>query len=156
KHLLCENSENAIEFWDTANGTLERTLGGHALSIGGLACSRDGNFLVYGCRDKIVRLWGMASGKLLHPCHGHDLAVTAVAISPDNKLIASVSEDRTILLWDANTGKEALGKGALGKDKSAHWKGHSAPILTVAFHPNPNEKRLVTGDADGTIKIWDT
>jgi len=45
-------------------------------------------------------------------------------------------------VWDAQTGQETL-----------TLKGHAGWVNSVAF--SPDGKHLVSGSADGTIKVWD-
>ncbi len=49
---------------------------------------------------------------------------------------------RTITLWDVATGKE-----------QATLTGHTGRVYSVSF--SPDGKMLVSGSADGTIKVWD-
>ena len=48
----------------------------------------------------------------------------------------------SLKVWDAQTGQETL-----------TLKGHSGYVLSVSF--SPDGKRIVSGSADKTVKIWD-
>ena len=64
-----------------------------------------------------------------------------MAVSPDGKRILTGSWDRTAKLWDAASGREVL-----------TLKGHSGPVLSVAF--SPDGLWIVTGSYDQTAKVW--
>src|SRR5206468_3695962 len=59
----------------------------------------------------------------------------------DGRLIASASSDRSAYLWDANRG-ELLRK-----------LPHRNVVTCVCFHPGG--KQLATGDAEGSVRLWD-
>ena len=63
-----------------------------------------------------------------------------MAVSPDGKRILTGSWDRTAKLWDAASGRDVL-----------TLKGHSGPVLSVAF--SPDGQRIVTGSYDQTAKV---
>ena len=109
--------------------------------------------------------------------------VTSVAFSPDGKTLATGSDDGTVRLWDVATGKQiatltghtgrsprwrsartarpwprrqrrhrpAVGRGH--RLRSSHPHRHTGPVTSVAF--SPDGKTLATGNADGTVRVWD-
>jgi WD40 repeat protein len=50
-------------------------------------------------------------------------------------------EDGTVKIWEVSLGKELLS-----------CKGHTNTINSVAF--SPDGKRLVSGSADNTVRVW--
>jgi len=107
-----------------------------------LSVSPDGQLIICGGRDGVLRLWAK-SGLLIKAIQGHKDSVTSVAFSPDGRLIASGSDDKTIRLWDARTG-QPIGQPL---------QGHEASVTSVAF--SPDGRLLASGSDDKTIRLWD-
>lgn len=135
--------ENPINWQKVA---FDRTLGdlssGHSAPVRCVAISPDGQFLVSGCDDRIVKIWNIHEGEELYTLKGHSASVISVAISPDGETLASASTDQTIRLWNLKTGQEI--KALLG---------HSKLITCVAFHPKKNSV-LFSGSIDTTVSVW--
>ena len=79
---------------------LSRT--GHHSSVESAAFSPDGQRIVSGGRDCIVKIWDVSSGEELQMLTGHGDFVTSVAFSPDGQRIVSGSADKTVKIWDAS------------------------------------------------------
>ncbi|MEG4248632.1 serine/threonine-protein kinase [Microcoleus sp. Pol10D4] len=124
----------------------DRTLGdlssGHSASVRCMAISPDGQLLVSGGDDRIVKVWNINEGEEIYTLIGHSASVISVAISPDGETLASASTNQTIRLWNLKTGQEI--KALLG---------HSKPITCVAFHPKKNSV-LFSGSLDTTVSVW--
>ena len=152
-----------LQVWDVQTSKVLLTLKGHANTINSVAFSPDGNRLASAGGD--VTVWDVQSGKELFTLKdagwsvayspdgkrlasvsgltqkkkyvkvwdaqtGEDVltiesAFECVAFSPDGKSLATASYDKTAKVWDANTGKELL-----------TLKGHTQPVLSVAFSPD--------------------
>ncbi|KAJ7808904.1 WD40-repeat-containing domain protein [Mycena olivaceomarginata] len=125
--------------------SLEKILQGHDDSVSSVAFSPDGQRIVSGSDDKMVRIWDATTGAAIgEPLQGHDDWVSSVAFSPDGQRIVSGSGDKTVRIWDAATG------AAIGKP----LRGHYDSVLSVVF--SPDGQRIVSGSADKTVRIWDT
>ncbi|WP_445246338.1 protein kinase domain-containing protein, partial [Microcoleus sp. OTE_8_concoct_300] len=136
--------ENPINWQKVA---FDRTFGdlssGHSAPVRCVAISPDGQFLVSGDDDWIVKVWNINEEEEIYTLIGHSGSVTSVAISPDGETLASGSVDKTIRLWDLKTGQEIK---TLAR--------HSLPVTCVAFHPQKNSV-LFSGSMDKTVKVLD-
>jgi dipeptidyl aminopeptidase/acylaminoacyl peptidase len=74
-------------------------IGRHTNAVAGLAFAPDGQSLVTGGGDTLVKLSDVGGGQERSSLVGHSGRVTAVAFSPDGKWLATGSEDRTVKLW---------------------------------------------------------
>lgn len=100
-----------IELWDLETGTKIRTLDGHSAVIKSLAFSPDGQWLVSGSEDRLIKLWRLADGKLRFTLSGHRGRVTQVAFSPDGRSLLSTGWDGTLRIWSPTLGQELLSLG---------------------------------------------
>jgi WD40 repeat protein len=95
-----------------------------------------------------VCIGNIQTGKLIghFPTHasGADAAltgrITSLAVSPDGKTLAT--GDQLVALWDVATGREL-----------ARWDAHGIQVTALAFSPDGG--MLVSGAADGSVKLWD-
>ena len=75
------------------DGTLVHTFEGHAGSVTGVAVTPDGQHIISGSDDKLVKVWSVASKSLfiglVSTCVGHTEPVRAVASMPDGQRILS-------------------------------------------------------------------
>jgi eukaryotic-like serine/threonine-protein kinase len=138
---LAITNEADIEIWDIIMRQRVAVLKGHVRLIEAVDFSRDGNTLVSGGVDEIVRFWdiqkGMAAGAVA--CIGH--CINSVATSVDG-ILATGGKDYTIRLWDISSRAEI-----------AVLEGHADSVRTLAFSPRGDY--LVSGDWSGNVKLWD-
>jgi WD40 repeat protein len=174
------------QLWDAATGRevellrpakeagKERVLNFGAAARGSLAVSPDGKLLALGNSQRDAGLfsgpasgkavvWELATGEVKAVLEGQPGGVNAVAFSPDGKLVATAGGDRgppaefgvppggepspgEVWLWDVATGK-----------RRAALKGHTGPVLAVAF--SPDGKALASAaelpNRPAEVKLWD-
>ena len=66
-----------------------------------------------------------------------------MVISSDGQFALSSSWDHTLRLWDLNTGLT-----------TRRFVGHTSDVLSVSF--SADNRRIVSGARDRTIKLWNT
>jgi WD40 repeat protein len=64
-----------------------------------VAFSPDGQHIVSGSSDKLVKVWSVSSGKEVASLAGHAHCVRSVAFSPDGQHIVSGSSDNLVKVW---------------------------------------------------------
>jgi WD40 repeat protein len=151
--LAAGSADGTVRLWRltrSGNGgpvrgpvSLGRPLTGPAAIVDAIAFSPDSHTLAAGSRDDDVWLWNItdpARPKLARaPLTGATGWVNAVAFSPDGRQLAAGSSDDTALAWQ-------LATGAL-----TFRLPHPVPVLSLAWD-GPHD--LVTGAADGTVRLW--
>ncbi|KIK24294.1 hypothetical protein PISMIDRAFT_412255, partial [Pisolithus microcarpus 441] len=100
---LVEVAQGGLKDWPATQLVIQ----GHTSSVSSVAFSPDGNRIVSGSRDEMVRIWDAKSGDQIgSPLKGHTDHVTSVAFSPDGNRIVSGSWDQTVRVWDAKSGDQ--------------------------------------------------
>ncbi len=164
KLLASADERGALQLWDMATAKERVALKGHPgifsrYAISSLVFTRDGKTLISGGYDGSVKFWDLADAteaKAFSPKKG---AITSLALTADGKRLAIAFERQSkgprtleavqsqrsrwgLALWDIQTGKE-----------QATLVGHHGTVHSLVI--TPDGKTLVSGSADGTIKMWD-
>jgi len=117
----------------------KNVLEGHNSDVIALGISRDGELVVSGDSDGIIKIWN-GSGSLLTTLQAHTNTVRSIDFHPTRDLMISASKDGTIKLWD------------IEGEHQATLLGHSNEINRALFSPDGN--LIVSASYDGTIKFW--
>jgi WD40 repeat protein len=117
-----------------------------------IAVSRDGRWLVAGCKDE-TRLWDLkatdpSAGSLV--LKGHANPVTFLAVSPDSRWLVTGASfvgrfDRAARLWDLKAADPTVVRAVLG--------GHGARVEQAVF--GADARWLITRAGDKTARLWD-
>jgi WD40 repeat protein len=144
KLLATGGKDKSIRVWDMQTGDrIERIL--HRAEVYALAFSPDGKVLASGGRDGAVTLWDTGKEyEAIRTSTGMGNSVVRLAFSPDGESIAAVGHESSIVpVFEVSTGK-----------KRFELKGHSRDVRVALF--SPDGKRLITGSADSSIRLWDS
>jgi WD40 repeat protein len=137
KWLCSGGADGFVKLWDSQSGSLIYTYSKHDREIRSVAFSPDSETLVTGS-DQRIKIWDTFSGELRYSFFGHADWVRGLAITSDNQFLISAG-DRKIKIWDLATGK-----------KVSAIVAHDDAIRSIAL----NGDLLVSGSADGTVKVW--
>jgi WD40 repeat protein len=175
---LLNLNDPVLHVWDVDNDREVRSFGTPGARVHGVAFSPDGTRAVTatyvpdtvnppGGTDVFIRLWDVTTGKELRRFEGHThFLVGPLAVSPDNRLAVSNCWDKTVRLWDL--GADALpggGVAAAPPDKGTPAEGvppgggpkrllgHQAAVTALAGSRDGH--RLLSGDAGGSVWLWD-
>ena len=75
------------------------SLAGHTNNVSSVAFSPDGQHIVSGSYDKLVKVWSVSARKEVASLAGHTNWVRSVAFSPDGQHIVSGSDDELVKVW---------------------------------------------------------
>ena len=170
-----------VKLWDTRNWTEVTTLR-HDEWVLAVAFSADGKLLATGDTSGQLNVWNLQSRQLIAQRQADSNAIYAVRFSPNNRILAGAGYKGQIKLWKvpnwqylgtlrangtvqgisfspdsrtlASTGYESVNLWAVNIGENiAMLTGHTDWVNTTAFSPNGNS--LISGGADGTLRIWD-
>ena len=122
------------------DGTLVHTFEGHG-EVFAVASTRDGQHIISGSDDHLVKVWSVASKSLVSTCAGHDGWILAVAAMPDGQRILSSSLDDTVRVW--------LLDGTL---KNTFSELHTSPV--EALVALPDNQHALSASVDRTVKLF--
>jgi WD40 repeat protein len=117
------------------------SLAGHTNEVRSVAFSPDGQHIVSGSWDNLVKVWSVSGAKEVASLAGHTNVVCSVAFSPDGQHIVSGSADNLVKVWSLSGGKEV-----------ASLAGHAGSVCSVAF--SPDGQHIVSGSSDNLVKVW--
>jgi WD40 repeat protein/transcriptional regulator with XRE-family HTH domain len=158
--LATASDDDTVRLWDTSDPrhpTALPTLTGHTDSVEAVAFSPDGHTLASAGYDKTVRLWDTSDPhhpSLVTTLTGHTGPIHAVTFSPDGRTVASASRDGTVRLWDTS---DPHSPATILTDLTGPRYAGPAdfnPFYAVAFSPDGHI--VVAGNAEGTVRVWDT
>lgn len=104
--------------------------------------SADGRTLAVGLWEKVI-LWEVSSARVRAILAPNATLIHSLVLTPDGKtLFVAGGSCRSVAVWDLTTRKR---RGAL--------RGHCQMVSALAL--TPDGKVLASGDAGGSVKLWD-
>jgi WD40 repeat protein len=147
-----------IRLIDAETGNPTATLEGHEFTIFDLAFAADGRSLLSVSGDRTARLWDLGTYAERrsfrfdsYPWHS--------AVSPDGaSLLIDVLQNRTVSLWDVTSGNHIASidtRDQSQKSRPASGAPYQNFDSIASLAISPDDKRLLLGNHDGTIRVWD-
>jgi len=130
-----------LQFWNTASGTLSKSVLVCNDTLFGASLSPDGKKVAVGCTDNSVHVFDTSSGRELYKMSSHENWVLATVFGVDSKRFVSVGRDRAAKLVDAGSGQMLENLNQLRGELSA-----------VARHPK--QDLIVVGGDDRIPYIY--
>ena len=125
------------------DGTLVHTFKGHTSFVFAVAVTPEGQHIISGSADNLVKVWSVASKSLVSTCRGHTNiggGRWAVAAMPDGQRILSGGGDCTVRVW--------LLDGTLENTFTLHFK------IVTAVVALPDNQHALSGSEDKTVKLF--
>uniref|UniRef100_A0A6U2PBM4 TEP-1 C-terminal beta-propeller domain-containing protein n=1 Tax=Leptocylindrus danicus TaxID=163516 RepID=A0A6U2PBM4_9STRA len=140
--LATAGYDHKIRFWEAPSGICSRTLRYPDSQVNCLVISPDKQILAAGGNPHI-RLFEIntPNSNCILSCEGHTGSVTQLGFQAHGRWMYSSSEDNTVKIWDLRTQHPQRSFDC------------GSPVNSVCLCPNQME--LVSGDANGSVKIWD-
>ena len=138
---IASSGKGHLRVWELESGQLLHTFKVEG-QVWTTAFSPDGQYLVSGGEDKLLRIWDLERRSQTGQLDGHAAPVYRMAFSPDGRFLASGGEDGTIRMWDWPH-KQLLGT----------QNAHSKLVSAVLFHSEG--KYLASASPDNYVRGWE-
>uniref|UniRef100_K3X8E4 Uncharacterized protein n=1 Tax=Globisporangium ultimum (strain ATCC 200006 / CBS 805.95 / DAOM BR144) TaxID=431595 RepID=K3X8E4_GLOUD len=145
--IITGSSDSTVKLWDLAAGKVMTTLTNHKKAIRAVVKSPIDHTFVSGAADNIKK-WEAKEGRFLRNFSGHNAIINSLAINQDGVMVSS-ADNGSMRFWDYTTGycfQEEVTKAQPGSLDS------EAGIYASTF--DKTGLRLITCEADKTIKVW--
>jgi WD40 repeat protein len=152
KRLVTTSAGGMAVVWDVLNGDKLNTVTVPEYAIYGAIFTPDGKWLITGSDDAVARFWDLSDNpgtELFSLSFDYSMEGPpgAFAFSPDGKFLA-MGTGQVARVWDF----QALQATPTIKPLFTLF-GHQNNINIIAY--TRDGSRLVTGNADGTAKVWE-
>lgn len=137
------DTQQPVKIWDPKTGSCLATLQEHKSSVMAVEFNRNGNWLLTGGRDHLVKMYDIRMMKEMKTYRAHKKEVISLAWHPIHEgLFVSGGGDGSIVYWMVDGEKE------IGLLEHAHDQA----IWSMKWHPLGHI--LATGSNDNNTKFW--
>ncbi|MGW1177231.1 hypothetical protein ACWD4P_26395 [Kitasatospora sp. NPDC002543] len=156
--VVTGGDDGTVRLWDVATGeAVGEPMTDHTGRVHAVAAAElDGRAVAVSAgTDEAVRIWDLTTRRLLHPpLPGHTDWVTgaATAVLRRRPVAVTCGDDCSVRVWDLATG-EPVGKPM--RDPAAPAGSRPGRLTAVATTVILRRPVAVTGDFQGTVRIWD-
>eukprot|EP01064_Diplonema_japonicum_P008383 TRINITY_DN1584_c0_g1_i1.p1 TRINITY_DN1584_c0_g1~~TRINITY_DN1584_c0_g1_i1.p1 ORF type:complete len:488 (+),score=83.23 TRINITY_DN1584_c0_g1_i1:63-1526(+) len=145
--IISGSQDTQIRMWDIAEGRTVSTLTHHKKGVRALTYHPEEYTFASGARDNIKK-WRSPRGEFLNNFSGHESIVNTLSVNRDNVTVSG-GDDGYLHFWDWKTGHNFQKMKTIAQPGSLEAE---TAILCSAF--DHSGSRLITGEADKSIKIW--
>jgi WD40 repeat protein/serine/threonine protein kinase len=143
RFLLSGHSGGKLFFTNLRPPFNSRELRAHASTVGYISFSKSGTRMLTSSLDGELRIWKFPELTIIRSIKSQNSRPQLIACGPKLDFFAT-AEDKTLAIKDINTGKTLR-----------HFQIiHQGPVSALALNPQGN--LLATGDAEGSLTIWNT
>jgi len=145
--IITGSYDSTIKLWDLAAGKCMTTLTHHKKSVRALAQPSFENTFISGAADNLKK-WVGSDGRFVKNFTGHKAVINALAVNDDG-VVLSAADDGTMNFWDYGSGHCFQTSTTVAQPGSLDAENG---IFAAEF--DLTGTRLITCEADKTIKIW--
>jgi WD40 repeat protein len=133
------NTDGTLSIWQLPSG-IRTSIPVYHQGIASCTTNADGNLVVTGCNNGIIRFFDLPEGTPVREFKAHAGPVIACAISPDDTTLASCGWDGTVKIWNLPSGE------------LVHiLKGRAGEVTCLCSMPDGDS--VITGNTDGTASV---
>ena len=157
KMVLTGSRDRTARLWDVESGKEMASLQGHDGPVLQAVFSNDGRRVATASDDGTARIWDVASGTELARMDCQSGAVLCIAFSSDGKRVitGTQGQDTQSAAYAKIWAIEDKPDGTLDAKEVMYLTGHKAAVTSVAFSPDDEGSRALTGSDDYIVKLWD-
>ncbi|MEZ6143595.1 MAG: protein kinase [Zavarzinella sp.] len=138
----------AWEFLRSRCQVTQDTIGKHDQPITQVAYSPSGELIASASWDNVVRIWDVKRHQAIFELRGHRGIVMGVQFI-NEQVMVTASNDNSIRLWKLPQRGNQLKIVSPSQIVSDHRDSIKSLVIS------PDRKQLASGDAQGTIRLWD-
>lgn len=145
--IISSSLDGTIRLWDLAAGKTMGVLTHHKKGVRALALHPK-EFTFASASTGAIKQWKCPEGALMQNFEGHNGIVNTLAANEDNVLFSG-GDDGSMSFWDWKTGHRFQNTASIAQPGSLDAE---AGVFCSTF--DQTGLRLITGEADKTIKVW--
>ena len=145
--IITSSLDSTVRLWDLAAGKTMGVLTHHKKGVRGLAIPPN-EFTFASCSTASIKQWKCPEGKLMQNFDGHNSVINTISVNEDGVLVSG-GDDGSMCFWDWKTGYLRQRMESLAQPGSLDAE---AGIMSSCF--DQTGLRLITGEADKTVKLW--
>jgi WD40 repeat protein len=129
--------------WGFEAGNVLHRLEAHHARVAAICFSPNGEVLLTGGYDSVIRAWDVATGEEIRSFTGHFGSISDLVFAPDGQTFVSAG-DNTARIWSLDTG-----------DLLRTLTVPGASITHVLLAPNTNQLVTADGSLTNNVRVWD-